>query len=463
MSTISFHKLTKHYGPVLAVDDLSFDVEPGRVTGFLGPNGSGKTSTLRILLGLATATAGMATIDGLAYHQLPDPVRQVGAALDSNTFHPGRSAAQHLRIIATATGLPRRRVDEVLGLTGLSDVAGRRVGGFSLGMRQRLSLAGALLGDPGVLIFDEPLNGLDPDGIRWLRGLLRELAAQDRTVFVSSHLLTEVAQTVDDVIVLARGRLVAQTTLAELVARTSVVRARTHRRNPAARGPRGGRPAGPPGRRLDRGGPGRHRRRGRPGRRGAGLTILELSRHDEDLESLFFDLVNTDPAEPGDSSMNGTLRLGRRAELRKLFTTKALPVSFAIAIVLAIGSVIIDARSRARTDAARLGTDANVYQMLKFGAITCVVMLILGILACGQRIPAPDHRPGPARHPAPDAHLRGQGGCGRRAERGLQCRRVRPRAGHHRPGPCRRTGSTTCRPGSAPSTSARSSRRPVSG
>ena len=159
MSTISFHKLTKRYGPVLAVDDLSFDVEPGRVTGFLGPNGSGKTTTLRILLGLATATAGMATIDGLAYHQLPDPVRQVGAALDSNTFHPGRSAAQHLRIIATATGLPRRRVDEVLGLPGLSDVAGRRVGGFSLGMRQRLSLAGALLGDPGVLVFDEPLKG----------------------------------------------------------------------------------------------------------------------------------------------------------------------------------------------------------------------------------------------------------------------------------------------------------------
>ena len=151
---------------------------------------------------------------------LPDPVRQVGAALDSNTFHPGRSAAQHLRIIATVTGLPRRRVDEVLGLTGLADVAGRRVGGFSLGMRQRLSLAGALLGDPGVLVFDEPLNGLDPDGIRWLRGLLRELAAQDRTVLVSSHLLSEVAQTADEVVVLSGGRLVAQTPLAGLVDRS---------------------------------------------------------------------------------------------------------------------------------------------------------------------------------------------------------------------------------------------------
>ncbi|HEV2256798.1 MAG TPA: ATP-binding cassette domain-containing protein [Streptosporangiaceae bacterium] len=149
MSTISFNKLTKRYGSVLAVDDLSFDVRPGKVTGFLGPNGSGKTSTLRILLGLAAPTSGTATIDGLAYRQLPDPVRQVGAALDSNCFHPGRSAAQHLRIITTAAGLPRRRVDEVLGLVGLSDVAGRAVGGFSLGMRQRLSLAAALLGGSG--------------------------------------------------------------------------------------------------------------------------------------------------------------------------------------------------------------------------------------------------------------------------------------------------------------------------
>jgi ABC-2 type transport system ATP-binding protein len=220
MSTIRIQGLTKRYGPVLGVDDLSFEVRPGQVTGFLGPNGSGKTTTLRILLGLATPTAGTATIGGLPYHQLPDPVRQVGAALDSNTFHPGRSAAQHLRIIATVTGLPRRRVDEVLGLTGLADVAGRRVGGFSLGMRQRLSLAGALLGDPGVLVFDEPLNGLDPDGIRWLRGLLRELAAQDRTVFVSSHLLSEVAQTVDEVVVLSRGRLVAQRPLADLADRS---------------------------------------------------------------------------------------------------------------------------------------------------------------------------------------------------------------------------------------------------
>jgi len=292
MSTISFNKLTKRYGSVLAVDGLCFDVQPGIVTGFLGPNGSGKTSTLRMLLGLAVPTSGTATIGGLAYHQLPDPVRQVGAALDANTFHPGRSAAQHLRIIATATGLPRRRVDEVLGLVGLSDVAGRAVGGFSLGMRQRLSLAGALLGDPGVLVFDEPLNGLDPDGIRWLRGLLRALAAQNRTVFLSSHLLSEVAQTVDEVVVLSRGRLVAHTPLADLVARTSVVRVRATDA-PRLHGVLAA--AGLQVRLAD--GSTVEVRSATAAAVGmaaatAGVTILELSRHDEDLESLFFDLVH---------------------------------------------------------------------------------------------------------------------------------------------------------------------------
>jgi ABC-2 type transport system ATP-binding protein len=216
MNTISFHKLTKRYGSVLAVDDLSFDALPGRVTGLLGPAGSGKTTTLRILLGLAAPTSGTATIAGWPYRRLPDRLRRVGAALDSNTFHPGRSAAQHLRIITTAADLPPCRVDEVLDLAGLSDVAGRKVGGFSLGMRQRLSLAAALLGNPRVLVLDEPLSGLDPDGIAWIRGLLRSLAAGDRTVLISSHLLSELAQTADDVVVLSRGRLVAQTTLSEL-------------------------------------------------------------------------------------------------------------------------------------------------------------------------------------------------------------------------------------------------------
>ena len=292
MSAISFSKLTKRYGSVLAVDGLTFDVQPGTVTGFLGPNGSGKTSTLRMLLGLAVPTSGTATIGGVPYHQLPDPVRQVGAALDSNTFHPGRSAAQHLRIITTATGLPRRRVDEVLGLVGLSDVAGRAVGGFSLGMRQRLSLAGALLGDPGVLVFDEPLNGLDPDGIRWLRGLLRTLAAQNRTVFLSSHLLNEVAQTVDDIVVVSRGRLVTQGPLAELADRSSVVRARTT--DPArlvdvllAAGLRASIADSSTVEAMaataDEVG---------LAAAAAGVPILELSRRDEDLESLFFDLTD---------------------------------------------------------------------------------------------------------------------------------------------------------------------------
>jgi ABC-2 type transport system ATP-binding protein len=216
MNTISLHKLTKRYGAVLAVDELSFDVLPGRVTGLLGPNGAGKTATLRILLGLAAPTSGTVTIAGWPYRRLPDRLRRVGAALDTNTFHPGRSAAQHLKIITTATDLPPRRVDEVLDLAGLSDVADRKVGGFSSGMRQRLSLAAALLGNPRVLILDEPLTGLDPDGITWIRALLRSLAAGDRTVLITSHQLSELAQTADDVVVLSRGRLAAQTTLSEL-------------------------------------------------------------------------------------------------------------------------------------------------------------------------------------------------------------------------------------------------------
>ena len=292
MSAITISHLTKRYGPVLAVDDLSFDVHAGKVTGFLGPNGSGKTTTLRILLGLAGPTAGSATIGGVSYRHLLDPVRQVGAALDSSTFHPGRSAAQHLKVIATATGLPHSRVAEVLDLVGLTSVAGRRVGGFSLGMRQRLSLAGALLGDPGVLVLDEPLNGLDPEGIRWIRGLLRSLAAEGRTVLVSSHLLSEVAQTVDDVVVLSKGRAIAETTLSELVARSSVIRART---TDATRLVDVLLAAGIQVRLVDAG---TVEARGADAAviglaaAGAGLPIFELSRHDEDLETLFFNLIH---------------------------------------------------------------------------------------------------------------------------------------------------------------------------
>ena len=208
--------LTKTFGSVLAVDDLSFAVEPGRVTGFLGPNGAGKTTTLRCLLGLVAPTSGGATIGGRHYHDLHEPMRVVGSALEATGFHPGRSATDHLRVLARAGGLDEARAPEVLELVGLADSASRKVGGFSLGMRQRLQLASALLGDPGVLVLDEPANGLDPEGIAWLRAFLRYLAGQGRTVLVSSHVLSEVEQTVDDVVIIAQGRLVRACPLAEL-------------------------------------------------------------------------------------------------------------------------------------------------------------------------------------------------------------------------------------------------------
>ena len=208
--------LSKAFGAVQAVDDLSFTVSPGRVTGFLGPNGAGKTTTLRMLLGLVRPSAGHATIGGRSYHDIPAPQRVVGAALEAASFHPGRSARDHLRVFAPQAGVPDSRCDEVLELVGLSAVASRRAGGFSLGMRQRLALATTLLADPQVLVLDEPANGLDPEGIAWLRAFLRHLAGEGRTVLVSSHVLSEVQQTVDDVVIIARGRLVHASPLADL-------------------------------------------------------------------------------------------------------------------------------------------------------------------------------------------------------------------------------------------------------
>lgn len=213
---LEFAGVTKRFGTVTAVSGLSARVEPGLVTGFLGPNGAGKTTTLRILLGLVRATSGTALIGGVPYARLRAPLQSVGAVLEASSFHPGRTAANHLTIYAQAAGLTRARVDEVLGTVGLAEVAGSKVGGFSLGMKQRLSLAYALLGDPGVLILDEPSNGLDPEGIIWMRSLLRELARQGRTVLVSSHLLAEVQQTVDALLIIAQGRLVFQGGLEEL-------------------------------------------------------------------------------------------------------------------------------------------------------------------------------------------------------------------------------------------------------
>jgi ABC-2 type transport system ATP-binding protein len=207
MTDVTVRALSKRFGAVQAVDDLSFDVPEGRITGFLGPNGAGKTTTLRALLGLVRPTAGEARIGGIAYDQLSEPRRVVGAVLESTGAHPRRTGRDHLRILAGVTRVGDDRIDQVLELVGLSAAAGRRVGGYSLGMRQRLGLAGALLGDPRVLLLDEPANGLDPEGIAWLRGLLRRFAAEGRTVLVSSHVLSEIAQTVDRVVIISDGRL----------------------------------------------------------------------------------------------------------------------------------------------------------------------------------------------------------------------------------------------------------------
>ncbi|HEV8561278.1 MAG TPA: ABC transporter ATP-binding protein [Actinophytocola sp.] len=213
---ITVSGLAKTFGTVKAVDNLSFTVEPGTVTGFLGPNGAGKTTTLRCLLGLVTPNAGGSTIGGRPYNELHTPVTTVGALLEASSFHPARTARNHLRVYCTVSGIPSRRADEVLELVGLTSAANRKVKGFSMGMRQRLGLAAALLGDPQVLILDEPANGLDPEGIVWLRQFLRQLASQGRTILVSSHVLSEVEQTVDSIVIINNGRLVRQGTLAEL-------------------------------------------------------------------------------------------------------------------------------------------------------------------------------------------------------------------------------------------------------
>ncbi len=221
MSSIEVRDLTKRFGSVMAVDGVSFDVEPGVVTGFLGPNGAGKTTTLRMILGLARPTSGTASVEGSAYAGLADPIATVGAVLERSGFHPGRRARDHLRTVARAARLPESRADEVLEAVALTDAGGRRAGQYSLGMRQRLALATALLGEPRILILDEPANGLDPQGIRWLRDYMRWYAAQGRTVLVSSHLLAEMSQTADAVIVIARGKVVAQGALDEIVSGAS--------------------------------------------------------------------------------------------------------------------------------------------------------------------------------------------------------------------------------------------------
>jgi ABC-2 type transport system ATP-binding protein len=213
--------LTKHFGTAVAVDDLSFDVRPGMVTGFLGPNGAGKSTTMRAIIGLDRPSSGHITVNGRNYVDLPAPLREVGALLDAGALHGGRRAYFHLLCLAQSNGIPRRRVDEVLDMVGLTEVAQKRAGGFSLGMSQRLGIAAALLGDPPVLMFDEPVNGLDPEGIRWIRTLMRSLAAQGRTILVSSHLMSEMALTADHLIVIGKGRLIADSSVDDVIRASS--------------------------------------------------------------------------------------------------------------------------------------------------------------------------------------------------------------------------------------------------
>lgn len=232
---ISLHHLTKRYGDRVAVDDLTLRLRPGAVTGFLGPNGAGKSTTMRMILGLDRPTAGRALVGGRPYHELTNPLRTVGALLDARAVHPGRSVRAHLLALARGNGIPKARVGEVLETVGLGAVAGKRAGTLSLGMSQRLGIAGALLGDPEVLMFDEPVNGLDPDGVRWVRRLMRTLAGEGRTVFVSSHLMSEMQLTADHLVVIGKGRLLADAPLGEVLAATAVLVRTPHAGDLAAR------------------------------------------------------------------------------------------------------------------------------------------------------------------------------------------------------------------------------------
>lgn len=230
MHTLEFENVTKRYGDAVVVDDMTFTVQPGRVTGFLGPNGAGKSTTMKILLDLASADAGRASIGGTRYRDLNDPARTVGAILEANAFHPARTGRNHLRVLADSGGYSHDRIDELLDLVGLADAADKKAGAYSLGMRQRLGLAAAVLADPPVLVLDEPSNGLDPQGIRWMRDLLRQRAEMGNTVFVSSHLLAEVEHLADEVVVISRGRLVATGAISDLQTAGTSVRTPTPER-----------------------------------------------------------------------------------------------------------------------------------------------------------------------------------------------------------------------------------------
>jgi ABC-2 type transport system ATP-binding protein len=300
--------LTKRYGEKLAVDDLSFTVRPGAVTGFLGPNGSGKSTTMRMVVGLARPSRGDVRVNGRHYRDLTAPMCEVGALLEARAVHTGRSAVKHLLALAQTHGIPRRRVDEVIGLVGLTEVAGKRAGGFSLGMGQRLGIASALLGDPATLVLDEPVNGLDPEGIRWIRTLLQRLAAEGRTVFVSSHLMSEMALTASHLIVVGKGRLIADTSVEEFIRQASgnVVDVRS----PQA--PRLREVLAGPAVTIAATGPDRLEVTGRTGEeigeaaRAGGIALYELTPRQVSLEEAFMDITR-DAVEYGASAPEETL------------------------------------------------------------------------------------------------------------------------------------------------------------
>jgi ABC-2 type transport system ATP-binding protein len=287
---IEVRDLTKRFGSFTAVDNLSFSVEPGRITGFLGPNGAGKTTTLRMLLGLVRATSGSATIGGQHYGEISTPQRVVGSALEATNFHPGRSGRNHLRVLAQTAGVDSKRVDEVLEMVGIPAAARKRAGGYSMGMRQRLGLAAALLGDPQVLLLDEPANGLDPEGIRWLRLLLRHLSSEGKTILISSHMLSEVEQTVDDVVIIANGRFIQQGSVADLHGdKRSIVRTTDAPRLVRALIAAGVQAHPTDATTLEA--IGEDMARVGSIALGAGLPIFELRMHQTDLEALFFQLT----------------------------------------------------------------------------------------------------------------------------------------------------------------------------
>ena len=299
---IEVRNLTKRFGTVTAADDVSFTVEPGSITGFLGPNGAGKTTTLRMILGLVIPDSGQVTISGRRYADLPRPSDEVGAALEATSFHPARSGRNHLRVYCTVNGYPLARADELLEQVGLTGAASRAVGGYSLGMRQRLALAAALLGEPRILVLDEPANGLDPEGISWMRLFLKGLAAQGRTILISSHVLSEAQQLVDHVIILNRGRLIRQGPLAELAGATAVTTVRSPQAGDLVHAVNG---ASGDGVRVERGGPGEltvigmtPAQIGRLAHR-AGIELHELTPTRDDLERIFFTLTQaTEEAGP---------------------------------------------------------------------------------------------------------------------------------------------------------------------